>query len=311
MATCRVCERAATEDLVDAGNRARVDCPACGCYEIPIHVPAQVLTRPELRARLSHKIRRMQRAGERPVVDRELAAKLVSEPLPSAQEQADNLILWLGDRLRETNPLGQVEFTATASSECCATIGGYNDGAIGFLGDQLQKEGLLIWAHLFTHLTLRGWEKYETIKKGAVSSHLAFMAMPFGKAELDGVFESSFKPAAAKAGFDLRRLDENKQAGILDNRMRVDIRIARFVVAELTDQNPNVYWEAAFAEGLNKPVIYSCRREYFDRHRTAFDVNHSQTVLWIDSEEGLRQAADELKAIIRNTFPSEAKLRDD
>jgi len=40
--------------------------------------------------------------------------------------------------------------------------------------------------------------------------------------------------------------------------MRVEIRSAKFLVADLTDENRGAYWEAGFGEGLGKKVYYTC-----------------------------------------------------
>jgi hypothetical protein len=39
---------------------------------------------------------------------------------------------------------------------------------------------------------------------------------------------------------------------------------ARFLVADLTDRCPGAYWEAGFAHGLGKPVIYMCELKTFE-----------------------------------------------
>jgi hypothetical protein len=92
--------------------------------------------------------------------------------------------------------------------------------------------------------------------------------------------------------------------------MRVAIRRARFTIAELTLANKGAYWEAGFAEGLNRPVIYTCERSYFDNAETKphFDINHCSTIIWKENE--LDTAGEELKARIRATLPDEAKIYD-
>jgi nucleoside 2-deoxyribosyltransferase len=59
-----------------------------------------------------------------------------------------------------------------------------------------------------------------------------------------------------------------------------EIRMCRFLIADLTCGNQGAYWEAGYAEGLGKPVIYTCNKSYFDKEGTHFDTNHHQTVLW-------------------------------
>ena len=80
------------------------------------------------------------------------------------------------------------------------------------------------------------------------------------------------------------------RAGIIDNIMRVHIRDAKFVIVDLTHDNNGAYWEAGYAEGLGKPVVYICEREKFEAKKTHFDTNHCMTVPWSrDDDEGFRR----------------------
>jgi hypothetical protein len=134
------------------------------------------------------------------------------------------------------------------------------------------------------------------------------MAMKFGRSNTDKLFREYLKPAVSAAGFELRRLDDTPKAGLLDQRMEVDIRTARFLVAELTYGNRGAYYEAGFAAGLGKPVFYLCEESRFRRVSTHFDTNHHFTILWSEKNMGL--AADALKVAVRATLPSDAKMTD-
>ena len=80
------------------------------------------------------------------------------------------------------------------------------------------------------------------------------------------------------------------RAGVIDNIMRIQIRDAKFVIADLTHDNNGAYWEAGYAEGLGKPVIYICEKKKFDEKKTHFDTNHCTTVPWSrNDDEGFRQ----------------------
>ncbi|HEX2814332.1 MAG TPA: hypothetical protein VHO04_16755 [Sphingopyxis sp.] len=70
------------------------------------------------------------------------------------------------------------------------------------------------------------------------------------------------------------------KAGIIDNLMRIQIRDSAFVLADLTHENAGAYWEAGYAEGLGKPVLYICEKAKFDERKSHFDTNHCTTVLW-------------------------------
>jgi hypothetical protein len=113
-------------------------------------------------------------------------------------------------------------------------------------------------------LTLDGWAEVDRLQtQRAANATLAFMAMPFGDPRLDAIVRDYFVPAAKRAGYDLRRLNEGQPAGLIDDQLRVRLRTARFVVADLTSGNQGTYWEAGFAEGLDTWVIYTCEKAVF------------------------------------------------
>ncbi len=227
--------------------------------------------------------------------------------LPDPAEQAENFVLWLGEALE--HPGDKIQIVLRNAR---ARVGAFNEDGVAFilnslLGRQLiEGDTFKDGAHL--SLSFDGWQLFHQLTRRSSAGPRAFMAMPFNNAALNALFLQHFKPAVALAGFDLVRLDEEPQAGSIDERLRVEIRRSRFLVADLTDGNPGAYWEAGFAEGLSKPVIYTCERATFENHGTHFDTNHLQTVVW-DSDEPAR-AADELKATIRATLPDEARIND-
>ena len=90
------------------------------------------------------------------------------------------------------------------------------------------------------------------------------------------------------------------RAGVIDNIMRTQIRDSAFVIADLTDDNLGAYWEAGYAEGLGKPVIYICEKAKFDEDSTHFDTNHCTTVFW--SKDDPDQFCRELIATLRRSL---------
>ncbi|MGH6838095.1 MAG: hypothetical protein ACREDT_04710 [Methylocella sp.] len=166
----------------------------------------------------------------------------------------------------------------------------------------------------FLRLTMAGWKQYEAIKRAQIESRAAFMAMEFGDEELNHVVESFFKPEVARVGFELRLLSDGQPAGLIDDQLRVALQTSRFVIADLTHANNGAYWEAGFAEGLGRPVIYTCRQEEWNnldergRRKVHFDTNHLVTIIWDPTR--LDDASTRLTATIRATLPGEAKMTD-
>src|SRR3546814_4652111 len=82
--------------------------------------------------------------------------------------------------------------------------------------------------------------------------------------------------------------------------MRSQIRDAAFVIVDLTHDNSGAYWEAGYAEGLGKPVIYICEKAKFDKAKTHFDTNHCTTVVW--TREKGEEFRAELIATLRRSL---------
>ncbi len=154
------------------------------------------------------------------------------------------------------------------------------------------------------NLTLEGWEQYEEDKKGEIVGDYGFLAMEFGNEVLDEFVNDVLKPTV-KDELNYRIVDmrDISEAGIIDNIMRDQIRRSAFVIADLTHDNHGAYWEAGYAEGLNKPVVYICEKKKFNDYKTHFDTNHCTTVTWSrDEDEKFRS---ELVATLRRSLESD------
>lgn len=149
-------------------------------------------------------------------------------------------------------------------------------------------------------LTLLGWEEFEAERHGKLSGNYGFIALKFGDPILDPFLRDVIKPTVSEVGFALEDMRDAARAGIIDNVMRARIRDSAFVLVDLTHANEGVYWEAGYAEGLGKPVLYLCNQKVFEEQGTHFDTNHCTTVLW---EATAPDAfTDDLKATLRRSL---------
>ncbi len=313
---CPVCEEELNGESRELSNSSNVRfvCANCGTFDTA-NLAAQLITvlgRDEIkRAVLSHALRKMQVNGT-PLLTESIFKKIIEKPLPTASEQCDNLILWLGSNL---SFVGHRVWITPQTHR--AVLGAVNRSAFGQVITHLAKQGLIELIDMaknglfesHTTLSVDGWVYYEKFRRNNPRSRVAFMVMQYDNQDLDRLVKDVFKPAVSQTGFDLRRLDEKPRAGLIDDRLRVEIRNARFVIADLTDDNEGAYWEAGFAEGLNKPVIFICEKTKFEEKKTHFDTNHHLTVKW--DKASPQDAAEELKATIRATLPDEARMTDD
>jgi len=235
------------------------------------------------------------------------------ESLPSPADQARNLIDFLGSQAAIP------PYWVGVHNESIGGFVGNADKPLPELGDgikyiakHLERKGLVEFGdprgppYQF-RLTFDGWAQFEANRREVQESRRAFMAMGYGATDADEAFQH-FKQAVKSTEFDLKRLDEGPKAGLIDLRMRVDIRTAKFVVVDLTDENRGAYWEGGFAEGAGKKVYYTCESNKFESVKTHFDTEHLLTIKW--TLEDMQTATEELKAAIRNDFPREALQED-
>ena len=129
-----------------------------------------------------------------------------------------------------------------------------------------------------------------------------FIAMWFGL-ETD-VYEKGFRPAIEAAGYEACRIDKEQFTGSIYDKLIAEIRRSRFVVADLTCNNRDdqdkargsVYYEAGFAEGLDLPVILTCRQDSFDHIH--FDLSQQNCINWCDAPDLKQQLTDRLLALL-------------
>lgn len=266
-------------------------CTNCGTFVISDSALADLcqtwkLNRPKHMAMLSARIRRMQ-GGENPSFLSSLWIQEACESeleFPNAFEQVENLIIWMAESL------GPGETTHLCSRTCQAATGASDVNSLAWVLVQAENRGWIEGTPRRTKnvpyelmeatLTLEGWELFDEIGRHK-RSRIAFMAMQYGDEQLHTVVDNHFKPAIAQTGFELRLLVDKPEAGIIDNRLRVEIRRSRFVIADLTHHNRGAYWEAGFGEGLGIPVIYTCRQDVLGEEgeeKVHFDTRNSLIV---------------------------------
>ena len=271
------------------------------------------------RAVLSHRIRT--KTSGRPANERDLllitTALLDSlrsnSLLPSPTAQATNIVRFVGERVSQSGePIERFPY------KIHAIIGSLNRTAAVRLMNELAKRGTITSvsnSHYQTesgefpwppepagiNLSLDGWAQYESQRRGSYESNYGFIAMQFNESDLEDFVQNVVKPTVKNAtGYDLVDMGDVATAGIIDNIMRVRIKEARFMIADLTHDNRGAYWEAGYAEGLGKPVVYICEAEKFERDKSHFDTNHCTTVPWSsDDPETFRQ---QLSATLRRSL---------
>lgn len=143
----------------------------------------------------------------------------------------------------------------------------------------------------------------------------AFVAMPFGVKEnidFNKVYGDLIKPALEAADFAVFRADEEMRAGNIRTDMFQELLLADLVIADLSIDNPNVWYELGVRHALRRRgvVQITCRRD-----RTPFDVYTDRSLRYhvkeiaasgvaIPDPEFLAGDRNELTEFVRQTVDS-------
>jgi hypothetical protein len=100
-----------------------------------------------------------------------------------------------------------------------------------------------------------------------------FVIQPFDSGKYDKRFEDVYSPAIVAAGLEPYRVDRDTGVDIPIDSIEDGIRTATVCLADITTDNPNVWYELGFAFATKCPVIMVCSDERKDGHYP-FDIRH-------------------------------------
>src|SRR5437870_13838969 len=104
-----------------------------------------------------------------------------------------------------------------------------------------------------------------------MASHV-FVAMTFGNKEwidFNKIYSDLIKPALESVGFEVCRADEEMRAGDILTDMFQELLLADLVVADLSIDNPNVWYELGVRHALRRRGVIQIT---WRREHVSFDV---------------------------------------
>lgn len=139
-------------------------------------------------------------------------------------------------------------------------------------------------------VTAKGWARFDELTRyhGKLSNPV-FVAMWFGgktssdQQRMTDRFEQTIKAPCMKLGWLAERVDSEEHNESIMDRIVALIREAPFMIADLTKNNQGVYYEAGFAKGLGKEVIYLVNES--EPEPVHFDLSGVNHVRWTEEAE--------------------------
>lgn len=322
-AKCPVCQYAAYRDAILDRDIYIVDCLRCGYFRITEEGIMLIDNRYSEKNRLlaSSKINE---SNEKKYVFMEDDIKtFLTISAPSIDERATYLLLCFADHfpqigtgpsmsdmehflgkghnLDETDfkdPIAKFVLQSLSRSYCP------NKDELDYLiTDYHIDESKFITLNNYSlEISPKGWARLDEMKIKIKESNIGFIAMKFS----DNLIKYSkqwFESAITSAGYEAKAMYNHKHTNIIDNEMKALIRRSKFLVCDLTLSSKGAYYEAGFAHGLDIPVIFLCKKEFFDKKENElsgnnegvhFDTNHYPIILW-EKDDG-----DRLKKELKN-----------
>ncbi|MEQ9636357.1 MAG: hypothetical protein RLW68_09790 [Devosia marina] len=122
---------------------------------------------------------------------------------------------------------------------------------------------------------------------------IIFVIMKFGDADLDSAFDGVIKPLAHEFDLEAVRIDQVQDSGKISDQILEHITEAKYVLADLTGERPNCYYEAGFAQAIGKQLIFSIK----SGHSIHFDLAGHRFMQWSTESEYRTQLRARLEAL--------------
>ena len=132
--------------------------------------------------------------------------------------------------------------------------------------------------------------------KTTVCKPQAFVVMQFSD-EFDALYEDVIKPTCEKEGLEAIRADDIYKSGLIINDIARSIEEASVIIADVTTDNPNVFYEVGYAHGIKKATILLSDRT---REKLPFDVSGFRTLFYDNTIGGKSDVEARLTTHLKN-----------
>lgn len=99
------------------------------------------------------------------------------------------------------------------------------------------------------------------------------------------MYDDAISPAGSETGFEAIRIDRVHPgiAQTINDAIIAEIKKSKFLISDYTGQRGGVYFEAGYALGKDRKVIYTCPE--IDKDHLHFDVNHFPIIFYKDATD--------------------------
>ena len=103
-----------------------------------------------------------------------------------------------------------------------------------------------------------------------------FVIQPFDSGTFDKRFDEIYEPALKEAGLKAYRVDRDPSVEVTIDSIEDQIRNAHICLADITTDNPNVWYELGYAFASGRSVILVCADSRTKKY--PFDIQHRPVI---------------------------------
>lgn len=133
--------------------------------------------------------------------------------------------------------------------------------------------------------------------------------MPFSNKGVKSAYDYSIKSICEKHNLDIRRADEIFTTNPIYEDIVKEIRDASIIIVDISDNNPNVYYELGMAHTLKQNQTIIITQEDFNN--TPFDISHFRIIKYINSIQGKEELEKQLDLTLKNLLKDYKSINKD
>ncbi len=139
-------------------------------------------------------------------------------------------------------------------------------------------------------INLKNWRQ-------TIEDKTAFVVMQF-TSEFQSLHETVIKPVCEEFGYTGFNVGEKFTQNLLIKDIEDSIRNASLVIADISPDNPNVFYEVGFAHAIQKPTILLCDRKIHQKRANSklpFDVAGFRVIFYDNTISGKGNVEEQLR----------------
>ncbi|MFZ3204354.1 MAG: hypothetical protein WA161_10850 [Pseudomonas sp.] len=134
-----------------------------------------------------------------------------------------------------------------------------------------------------------------------------FVIQTFDGSTYDLRYKETIRPALIKADVEPQRADEILGLNPIIDKIEAAIEAASICIAEVSVDNPNVWFELGYALALNRPTVILCEKSI--RPKLPFDIQHRPVIFYrTDSKSGYDELEYNIVKWIKNELNTASRV---